>query len=257
MRYRYVALLFSVLSLIMSCLTVKAEEYSYEDEYNKIVDELDYSNRGLYAGVVDVMNRLLLVSNNQDYIDERMSSYSKAVSSKYDSLNYEIYRIRYDNRLSKRDKVLKVARLFQDNIDNISITYDYGMGNVFGWTTVKDKDVESGVYYHDGLKLDCSSFVQYIYYIATGLKVGQSTSLMCENCSSSDRKPGVVAFHYDSVNNDIGGANHCAIYLGHNTYIESSNSYGGVRVKEGNEFYDEFYTFFADLKKDGVYYGKY
>ena len=168
----------------------------------------------------------------------------------------KIYKIRFNDELTDRQKVLKVAKLFSKNIDNINIKYELGFGNVFGWTTVKDKDIENGVYYHDGLELDCSSFVQYIYYIATNKKVGQSTAMMCESCTETDKKPGVVALHYDSVNNNIGGANHCAIYLGDDKYIESSDSYGGVRVKDvkDNQFYEEFYTYFVDLNKNENYY---
>ena len=77
------------------------------------------------------------------------------------------------------------------------------------------------------------------------------------NSKESDKKPGVVAFHYNYATNPSNEGNHCAIYLGHNTYLESSSANNGVRIRESNEFYDKFYTYFANLKKDERYYKEY
>ena len=242
------------LSLTVPCIEVNADKIS--DEHDRLIDELPYRNPGLYAGATDALNRILIAEKNRHWIEKRIGIYETALRSGHPEINEEIYRVRYDRKLDKRQKVKRVARIFEENIDEISIAYRYGSG-VFGWTTILDGSVKSGEYYHDGMQMDCSGFVQYVYYIATGMKVGQCTDNMCHHCRESARIPGTVAFHYDSLHGSIGGSNHCAIYLGSDSYIECSSGYGGVRIKENNEFYQEFYTFFADLKKDPVYYGDY
>ena len=188
-------------------------------------------------------------------IKKQLSRYEVAVCSPHADINEAIYFIRENESLSDRAKLKKTADVIADGIASGEVKITYGhLKGPFGWTTLKDERVKAGESYHDGFVMDCSDFVQWAYYAATGKMTAPNTETMCYHAAWTDRRPGTVAFHYDAKDGYMGD-NHCAIWLGNGRFIESSSGYGGVRVNETNEFYETFFTKWADLEKDPLYYG--
>ena len=234
--------------------TVSAPEEKITKERERIESGYNYQNSGLYAGAIDALNRLLIAERHRKHTEKLIGEYTAAIYSPHAGINEAIYFVRNDRSLSDRKKLKKTAEILADNINEVKIAYGHLKGP-FGWTVLKDEKVAAGETYHDGLIMDCSDFVQWAYYGATGKMTAPNTELMCYHADWTEPKPGTVAFHYDAKTQGNLGDNHCAIWLGDGRFIESSSGYGAVRVNETNEFYDQFFTKFADLEPDPLYYG--
>ena len=188
-------------------------------------------------------------------------------------INLKIHNIRISDT-SIEDKVCKIAELIAEEGN---ITYEMG-SNLFSWDNkITNTDLLTpGVYYVDNMVMDCSSFVQYVVWISTiedngfsrenGILLGRATYFQTLEGNSIDEKEyGCLCYRYNGGSGIIRTgetlgvgetateeANHVAIYIGDNKYVDCSAGYGGVRIIDAtqNPFYNDFFTYFRKIPKE-------
>lgn len=236
-----------------------------------------------YAGVMDSINRLL--SDNPDEVDGLKFEAAKVdfvkVQAQFDystyglseheiKVNEQIFEIKQMD-LTDKEKIVEIGKILAAESDT---TYFWGGCLFTEDNEFMDKNFDTpGLYYKDGMKLDCSSFIQYLVYIATvhddfesregGIILGRTTYFqtvegtqtdsldVCTLCFRFNGGSGVTrnSSKLGSKEAFTEDANHVAMYLGNGDYIDCSSNANGIRIvnikdKPGLK---TFYTYYRNL----------
>lgn len=236
-------------------------DYNREVSVNTLVNTCV----GASAKVAEEENkRVEYINEAQRYID--------GLSGVTKEINQEIFDIR-ESTLTNEEKVCKIGRLLVEKGD---ITYSSG-SNLFGAkNTLLDEDFEQvGCYYKQGMKLDCSAFMQYLIWVSTGnssnygILIGRSTYFASvEGVGVDEPTAGTLCFHFNGGSlikrtgetieeNEVATSewNHVAVYLGDGEYLDCSESYGGIRIvntDEKPEFAD-YFTWYRNVLDNNSY----
>lgn len=173
--------------------------------------------------------------------------------------------------LSDKEKIVEIGKILAAESDT---TYFWG-GCLFTKNNefIDDDFNTPGLYYKDGMKLDCSSFIQYLVYIATvhddfetrtgGTILGRTTYFQTvEGTEASDIDICTLCFRFNGGSgvtrdgSDLGSkevftedANHVAIYLGNGDYLDCSSNANGIRISNINDKpgLKTFYIYYRNL----------
>jgi len=200
------------------------------------------------------------------------------MSESEQKINQEILKIKHSDD-SNEEKIVKIGTLLAESGD---ITYELGE-NLFNWDNeLLDADFERpGLYYKSGMKMDCSSFVQYLYWVATVTDTNKSRTDECligrgtyfqtldgtkvnnpqvgDLCFRFNGGSGVIRTGEELLKNETSTSefNHVAIYIGDDKYLDCSDACNGVRIvdaKENSYYQDYFHYYRHVLPDDGKSY---
>lgn len=156
------------------------------------------------------------------------------------------YKVYYNNKalyVSANSSYSYLKRIGEPGIEDVisvgmslmATPYEYGATRIIDYNY---KRIAS----FTGNTFDCSSFVQYSFYIGAGRPLmGDSRSMSTQgvSVSSANIKRGDVLFMTSTArqyNTGIERIGHVAIYLGDNKILHTFGT-GGVRVQEYSEFW--------------------
>ena len=185
-------------------------------------------------------------------------------------VNEQIFDIKQSD-LTDKEKIVEIGKILATESDT---TYFWG-GCLFTENNeFIDNDFNTpGLYYKDGMELDCSSFIQYLVYIATvhddfesrtgGIILGRTTYFqtvegtetnnidICTLCFRFNGGSGVTRDGSDLGSKEVftEDANHVAIYLGNGDYLDCSSNANGIRISNINDKpgLKTFYTYYRNL----------
>ncbi len=192
------------------------------------------------------------------------------INSLSNDSEYIINRIILDMRESDFDNSQKICTIAGAIAEFGNIKYENG-SNLFNWNNeIFDEDfLQPGCYYKSGMTFDCSGFIQYLVWVSTGtstkdgILIGRGTYFSSiEGISVKEPEKGTLCFRYNGGSgikrtgeemrkNELPTqeANHVAIYLGNNKYIDCSEKAGGVRIIDitDNPYYEEFFNWYRNV----------
>lgn len=236
-----------------------------------------------YSGVSYVVNNIL--ASNENCINgvkyESSEVQVVSVQAQFDystyglneheiKVNEQIFDIKQSD-LTDKEKIVEIGKVLAAESD---ITYLWGGCLFTEDNKFMDEDFNTpGLYYKDGMKLDCSSFIQYLVYIATvhddfetrsnGIILGRTTYFQTvEGTEASDIDICTLCFRFNGGSNvtrsgsSLGSnetyteyTNHVAIYLGNGDYLDCNSNTNGVRIVniKDRPSLKTFYTYYRNL----------
>lgn len=177
-------------------------------------------NKNDIAGYIDTYNNSwykVYYNNTVAYVSAN-TAYSKLV----------------DNNLLLNNQA-KVNKVIDAGMKLLGTPYEYGAQRIFLWNLSYNPNFTGRTY-------DCSSFIQYIYYVGANIKINGD--------SRSQSKNGILIEHHNIIRGDIlvmtstarqyntgiERIGHVAIYLGNNKILHTFGT-GGVRIQDYSEFW--------------------
>lgn len=188
-------------------------------------------------------------------------------------INQKILKIKQSD-ITDEEKIVEIGTLLAESGN---ITYEMG-ANLFNWDNeLLDTDFKHpGLYYKSGMKMDCSAFIQYLYWIATVKDDGKNRTSNCligrgtyfqtlDGTKVDEPEVGDLCFRFNGGSGVIRTGemllknetktseyNHVAVYFGDDKYLDCSDACNGVRIVDANEnaYYKDYFHYFRHVLPD-------